>query len=235
MLEARRLGGAAARRERGREEMRAAILDEARRLVAEAGLDGVTIRAIARGLGYTPGALYEYFPSREAILQALYFHGTGGLGGHSEATLAALPADVTPVEAMVALGHAYRAYALEHAELYRLIFGGLKELPSPPPVDDVEQNPGGFGTLVGIARRGVETRVFVELPPPVIAVAAWSAVHGFVSLELSGHVTGGEGPGVPPPSADVGRQRRDHLFNTLLRMVLFGLVREEQRSAAAMT
>ncbi len=235
MLETEQLSGAAARRQRSRQEMRTAILDDGRRLIDAAGIDGVTIRAIARAIGYTPGALYEYFDSREAIIKALYFEGAGGLGGHSEATLAALPADVSPAAAMRALGHAYRAYALEHAELYRLIFGGLKELPPPPPVANIEDQAGGFGTLVRVARRGIEAGVFIALPPPVIAIAAWSAVHGFVSLELSGHVTGGDGPGMLPPSAEAGRQRRDQLFDALLRMVLFGLVRDDERRAVAMT
>jgi AcrR family transcriptional regulator len=233
MLDVARSTGAAARRERGRQEMRAAIIDEARRLVDAAGLDAVTIRAIARALGYSPGALYEYFDSKEAIVEALYFEGAGGLGGHMEGVIAALPPGASSVEAIIALGHGYRAFALEHAELYRLIFGGLKELPSPRPGDKAEDNQGGFGTLVRVAHRGVEDGTFTELPPPVIAVAAWSAVHGFVALELSGHIDGCNWPGLPPPSPDEGRQRRNQLFDAHIRMTLFGLVRRQEHGPTA--
>jgi AcrR family transcriptional regulator len=228
VLEVERPTGAAARRERGRQEMRLAIIDEARRLVDAAGLDAVTIRAIARALGYSPGALYEYFDSKEAILQALYFDGTDGLGAHMERTMAALPADVSVIDAITALGHSYRAFALEHAELYRLIFGGLCELPSPPPSSDPEKSSGGFGILLRVARRGVEDGTFEPLPPPVIAVSAWSAVHGFVSLELSGHVNGGDGPGTPMPAPEEARTRRDQIFTALLRMAQFGFVRRQE-------
>ena len=224
MLEMEQPTGAAARRERGRQEMRLAIIDEARRLVDAAGLDAVTIRAIARALGYSPGALYEYFDSKEAILQALYFDGTDGLGAHMERVLAALPADGSVIDAIAALGHGYRAFALGHAELYRLIFGGVCALPTSRALE----TGGGFGTLLSVAQRGVEDGTFAPLPSPVIAISAWSSVHGFVSLELSGHVNGGDGPGTPEPSPELGRERRDQLFDAHIRMTLFGLVRRQE-------
>ena len=61
--------------------MRAAILDEARRLLTEEGASALSMRAIARALGYSPAALYEYFPGKEDIFNALYFEGAGGLAG----------------------------------------------------------------------------------------------------------------------------------------------------------
>ncbi len=47
------------------------ILDGARAVFAEHGLDGATIRAIAAASGYTTGAVYPLFPSKEAIYAAL--------------------------------------------------------------------------------------------------------------------------------------------------------------------
>lgn len=230
MLEKSPLTGASERRERGRREMRSAILDAAGDIVAAAGVDGLTIRAVAQAVGYSAGALYEYFDSKEAILAALYFEGADGLGTHCERAVATLPEGASAVDALIALGHAYRTYALSHAELYRLVFGGFKTPPQPPEVDCAEESPGGFGTLIRVAMQGVTEGSMVDLPPPVIACAAWSAVHGFVSLELTGHLTGGDGPGMPPPSSEAGRQRRDSLFDALVRMVLFGFVREEHRA-----
>ncbi len=50
---------------------RARVLDAARRVFAERGLDGASVREIAREAGYTAGALYSYFDSKEAIYAAL--------------------------------------------------------------------------------------------------------------------------------------------------------------------
>jgi len=227
------LTGAVARREKGRQEMRTAILDAAGRLVATEGVEGLTIRAVAQAVGYSAGALYEYFDSKEAILTSLYFDGTDGLGVHCERAVTELPPSANAVDALHALGRAYRAYALDHAELYRLVFAGFKTPPPPPEVACPGEERGGFGTLVQIASRGVEESTLLDLPPPVIAFAAWSAVHGFVSLEITGHITGGDGPGHPPVSPEAGRDRRDHLFDAILRMVLFGFSTEAYRSRAA--
>ena len=50
---------------------RALVLDAARAVFAEAGMDGANIRDIARRAGYTPGAIYSYFDSKDAIYEAL--------------------------------------------------------------------------------------------------------------------------------------------------------------------
>ncbi|WP_422086271.1 TetR/AcrR family transcriptional regulator [Variovorax sp.] len=50
---------------------RALVLDAARAVFLEAGIEGASIREIARRAGYTPGAIYSYFESKEAIYGAL--------------------------------------------------------------------------------------------------------------------------------------------------------------------
>lgn len=233
MLDEQRLTGSSARRERSRREMRAAILDAAGDIVAVEGVDGLTIRAVAQALSYSPAALYEYFDSKEAILAALYFDGAEGLGTQCERAVAELPEGTSSVDALLALGRAYRSYALDHAELYRLVFGGFKAPPQPPAMECPDDNRGGFGTLIQVATKGVENGTFVDLPPLVIAYAVWSAVHGFVSLEVSGHLTGGDLPGMPPPSPGEGQRCRDHLFSAVERMALFGFGSDAYRMQAS--
>lgn len=46
---------------------RALVLDAARAVFEEHGIEGASIREIARRAGYTPGAIYSYFDSKEAI------------------------------------------------------------------------------------------------------------------------------------------------------------------------
>lgn len=53
------------------EARRMLILDAARSAFFELGLDGASLREIAKRAGYTPGALYSYFGSREEIYAAL--------------------------------------------------------------------------------------------------------------------------------------------------------------------
>ncbi|MGQ3165471.1 MAG: TetR/AcrR family transcriptional regulator [Hydrogenophaga sp.] len=50
---------------------RALVLEAARSVFAEKGVEGASIREIAKRAGYTPGAIYSYFDSKEAIYAAL--------------------------------------------------------------------------------------------------------------------------------------------------------------------
>ncbi|MFB0951680.1 MAG: helix-turn-helix domain-containing protein, partial [Rhodospirillales bacterium] len=47
------------------------ILDAARQIFEEDGIEGASIRAIAKKAGYTPGAIYFHFASKEEIYAAL--------------------------------------------------------------------------------------------------------------------------------------------------------------------
>jgi AcrR family transcriptional regulator len=57
------------------ERTRAAILDEALRLVSKAGLDGLTIGTLADATGMSKSGLFAHFGSREDLLLAVLDHG----------------------------------------------------------------------------------------------------------------------------------------------------------------
>ncbi len=224
--------GAAARRERNRQEMREAILGAARRIVSEQGVDALTMRAVAQEIGYSAPALYEYFPSKEDLHGCLYFEGSGGFAQRMRDTLAALPAEASALERIEALGHAYRAYAHEQPDLFRLVLGepAPKFTPgfSPPAPDQAEgeDEKDAFALLTEVARVGVERGELTPLPPLTIAMAAWTAVHGFVMLELTGHLTGE----VPPAraiqaSSTANGPSLDDLFAVVLRLLATGIMR----------
>lgn len=224
--------GAAARRERNRQEMRDAILGAARRIVTEQGVDALTMRAIGHEIGYSAPALYEYFPSKEDLYGCLYFEGSGGFAQRMRDSLAALPAAASALERIETLGHAYRAYAHEQPDLFRLVLGESAPEFSPgfsppapggpPSADDKD----AFAVLVEVAREGIERGEFVPMSPVMIAIAAWTAVHGFVMLEMTGHLT----REIPPAEAlgdasSPAPLALDDLFATSLRLLATGVLR----------
>ncbi len=47
------------------------ILDAAAALIAQSGVDGLTMSAIGEAAGSAPGSLYQFFSNREALIEAL--------------------------------------------------------------------------------------------------------------------------------------------------------------------
>ena len=60
-----------ARVARKQEQARSEILDAARKLLQERGIDAVTLAAVAGELGMTKQALYHYFSSKEVLIRSL--------------------------------------------------------------------------------------------------------------------------------------------------------------------
>ena len=60
------------RRQRNREEMVTAILETARDIMRQDGVTALNLNEIARRLGVTTPAIYVYFPSKDALYDALF-------------------------------------------------------------------------------------------------------------------------------------------------------------------
>src|SRR5579863_1026318 len=63
------------RRARRRQETIAEILDIARDVMTEEGVNGLSLAEVARRLGIQPPSIYKYFPSLMAIYDALFLAG----------------------------------------------------------------------------------------------------------------------------------------------------------------
>ena len=99
------------RQEAVSELKRGLILDAARDIFETDGIEGASIRAIAKRAGYTPGAIYFHFDSKEDIygalldqsLDALVMRVTNGI-----------TADAAPDDQMVQAGHAFFDFYAEN-------------------------------------------------------------------------------------------------------------------------
>ena len=61
-----------AQNEQLREASTARVMEHALRRFAEHGYDGTTMKMIAASAGISPGLIYAYFPSKEALLRAIF-------------------------------------------------------------------------------------------------------------------------------------------------------------------
>ena len=102
-----------------REEIETRIKTIALELFAQSGYRNVSLRAIAQVLGMSAPALYRYFESKEALLDAIRADGFEDmrqlLAGEREQA-------ATPVEAVASAMRAYVGFAVEQSALYSLMY-----------------------------------------------------------------------------------------------------------------
>lgn len=107
-------------RERARAELTREIKQEARRQLAVAGAESLSLRAVARSLGMVSSALYRYFPSRDDLLTALIIDAYNSMGAAVEA---AANRDGDARSRWAAACHAVRSWARQNPHEYALIYG----------------------------------------------------------------------------------------------------------------
>lgn len=113
-------------RRRRREELLSSSIDVARRLLADGGLESVTMLAVSREIGIAGPGLYRYFPSRSDLLRATYRHVLDELVAHVRAAVARQPSGDRAAE-VHALTYAMFAWCVAHPHEFDLLLGaGLR-------------------------------------------------------------------------------------------------------------
>jgi AcrR family transcriptional regulator len=167
-------------------ETRQQILSEARELFLKKGLSGVSMRAVADGVGVSATALYRHFNDKDALVASLLGEAFGTFGSYLGRCLGGR----TPLERFRICGQAYIEFALDHPRDYELMFLtncqdlGLKQLRTE--VDERAQPT--FEILVDRVRECMDAGVFVERDVRQTALFTWATLHGPISLWLLGQL-----------------------------------------------
>jgi AcrR family transcriptional regulator len=178
MVQAHRIPDLAARRGYHHGNLREALLEGARQLVAERGPQGFTLTEAARRAGVSPSAPYRHFKDREEVLAELCRRGFA-LFGHRLQAAAAGAADAA--EALQRMGPAYLAFAREEPGYYAAMFTfqptGAEETPAEP------EKGSPFDALTGTIS---ELLPGGERNPRLVALQVWALSHGVAMLERAG-------------------------------------------------
>ena len=119
------------RRARNREEVRAAILDAAREVMREEGVAGLNLQKVAARVGMRAPSLYEYFPGKMALYDALFLMGARLARERTDRLVRDYGATW---EALRAALEDHFAFAREYPELFELVF--LRPVPGFVPSEE---------------------------------------------------------------------------------------------------
>jgi AcrR family transcriptional regulator len=103
------------------------ILDEAARLFRAQGFHGTSVRDIVRAVDMLPGSLYYHFPTKEALLAAVYAEGVRRI---SEAVTGAISRKRDPGERLEAACIAHLEALLQESDYAQVV---IRVLPADAP------------------------------------------------------------------------------------------------------
>lgn len=179
------LAGRRARQQQAHEANRRAILEEALQLFVADGYAQVSIRKIAAKSGYSPAAIYSYFPSKDEIFLALAEEGFRLLGtSHLVATPGAAAVD----DLFAAVWRIYE-FSKSQPHYFALVFLD-RHVPRIGPVSE------RFAfmhemrrQMMALVQRCIDEGVLPASVHPEVAVRLlWLPVLGFAGLRVSGRV-----------------------------------------------
>jgi AcrR family transcriptional regulator len=155
------------------------ILAAATDVVLKQGPDAFSLREVARRADLAPSALYNHFPSRDALILAIARRALDDL----KAYLGEAPAEGDAAMRLRSLGAQYSRFAREHANEYRLIFECLKNPPTDWETYLAIAEP--FSLIVNACADGLRDGEFVDradVGAGGMAYGLWALVHGHASL-----------------------------------------------------
>ena len=169
--------------------LREALVEAARRLIAERGLGGFAFAELARAAGVSPAAPYRHFRDRGALVAELARQGFERLA--DDLLVAWNDGKPDPAAAIERSGRAYLAFARRDPAAYAAMFDGTAGETDPALRAAAD-------AAFSVIRRACETACTAAPArgrPPALMVAlhVWSLCHGTASL-----FTGPPSPGRRP-------------------------------------
>jgi AcrR family transcriptional regulator len=162
-------------------EVRRRLIDAAARVLGEEGPSGLSTRKLAAEVGTSTMAVYTHFGGLPALVAAVADEGFARLAEH----MARVTRTDDPLADLAQLAMAYRSNALDNPHLYAVMFGtaplGGYSRPAEP-----DHGRATFDALVAAAQRAIDAGTLAPTDAESVAAQLWSALHGYITLELAG-------------------------------------------------
>jgi len=163
-------------------DVRRRLVESAALLLHEEGPDALTARRIAAAANTSTMAVYTHFGGMPALVKQIVAEGFTRLDQHQ----AEVGHTDDPIADLLALAMAYRDNALQNPHLYAVMFGATSLKGFQLTEDDMEIGLNSFATLTEYVARAVESGQLRRDDPARVAAQVWTAMHGYVMLELAG-------------------------------------------------
>lgn len=168
------------RRVREQEELRQSILKAVRNIATTEGWQAVTVRKIADRIEYSPPMIYEYFSSKEAIIDELRKEGFRRLLADLQA---AYRSTENPVQQFMKMAIAYWEFAWKQPEMYQAMHG-LDGVPCDPNLYAPEANDAFMLSCSVLERIAIVSGKPIPDVQGAVGIVR-AMLHGFIALMMA--------------------------------------------------
>lgn len=164
--------------EKDRESIKNLIIDAAQAIIEQEGIHAVSIRKVAKCVGYTPGSIYQYFDDKESLLQAVI---TKGYQSIMTAIKKPFLCD-QPIEPQIRSRFlAYVKAALRMPDYYQAVMLSQHPLIIKNTAvfdSDLSKSQPAIQSLIAMLACGVKQKEFIPCDTVDTAKALWAAIFG---------------------------------------------------------
>ncbi len=157
-----------------------AILGATRDLLAEKGLQGLSMRTLAQRVGVSATAIYHYFENKDELVRRVVESGFQRFGEYMEEAQRVHAKG--SLERVRAVGEAYLQFALENHAYFRVLFS--LEHPDPHSLDDLPEG-GGYGLLRQAVVDAMDAGTMRTIDPDLMVMFLWSLTHGLLTISMA--------------------------------------------------
>ncbi|MFZ2503916.1 MAG: TetR/AcrR family transcriptional regulator [Nocardioides sp.] len=162
--------------------MRDRLIQTAAELVAEGGVRGLSMRALAVACDTSTNAIYTLFGGRPQLLRHVLKRAAVSF---TAVQSDALQGKEDPVTELLNLGHAYYRWALENPAFYVIMIQGRIAEGDDDPIWEVPEGmEDPMNPLLRSIRACIEGGYMIDSDHLRIALSLWSHVHGSSSLSM---------------------------------------------------
>lgn len=164
-------------------DLHVALLKAAQTVLERDGLNGLTLRAVAREAGVSHAAPTHHFGDLTGLLSEL---AAVGFRNFNAALNAASATGSTPIESSLARARAYLAYARSQPGMYQLMFRTERLDMNRPALKEASNTSfASLAQVVGIVHAGDVATDALSMQQAAQLARTWSLAHGFAMLVLA--------------------------------------------------
>jgi AcrR family transcriptional regulator len=167
-------------------DLKNALIEAGAEILLKEGVGGLSLRKVARQAGVSHSAPYAHFADKQALIAAISTEGYRRLYEKFARVVEKYSQD--PLRQFVEVAWTYIEFARSDPDYFKVTFSSAveKEKDFPAFVEMTRKN---FQLLVNIVETCQSARVLKPGPADMLAVSAWSLVHGFASLLIEGQIS----------------------------------------------